>query len=383
MRRISCTLTLLLWAGAAYAGGPASITRGSTPQLNRVELTAEAVKRLGLTTGPIERAPVPRTLRVGGTVIPRPGTSALLRAPLSGTVEAPPGTSGLPVPGTVVRAGQTVLRLRPLVAPNLNLLVETQRDLDQAAARKDTAGKAAARAKHLLKEGAGDQAAVEVSEQDLAVADAELRAAQERLQRARRDPLGADVSLPLRAPRDGLVLSLIAAQGQTVEQGAPLVEVVSPDDLWLRVPLYVGRVDRVDRARPVRVQALGGRGPTFEAHPVASTPVPSLDGTVADLLYILPPKAALHPGARVMVELDLEGSGAPARVVPGSAVFRDEQGAAWVYAVVEDNVFERRRVDVETVIGAQVVLARGPAEGTRVVLIGAMELYGTEFGNWK
>jgi cobalt-zinc-cadmium efflux system membrane fusion protein len=383
-RALACAgLITLGAASSAWAGGPAAITRGSTSQLNRVELTPEAVKRLELTVGPVTRVPVPRALKVGGVVLPRPGTSALLRAPMSGTVEAPPGSVGLPVPGAVVRAGQTVLRLRPLVAPNLNLLAETERDQEQARARKDTAEKATARARRLLKEGAGDQAAVEQAEQDLAVADAELRAAQERLQRAKRDPLGADVSLPLRAPRDGVVLTLVAAEGQTVEQGAPLVEVVSTEDLWVRVPLYVGRIARVDRSRPAEVRALGGAGPAYPALPVRSIPVPSPDGTVADVFYTLPAQANLQPGARVLVQLTELGSEAPALVVPASALFRDAQGAAWVYAAVEETVFERRMVDVATVVGDQVVLARGPAEGTKIVLVGAMELYGTEFGNWK
>lgn len=382
MRRTSCTLALTLWAGSAWAGGPAAITRGSTSQLNRVELTPEAVKRLELTVGPMKRAPVARTFRVGGVVMPRPGTSALLRAPMAGTVEAPT-SAGLLLPGTMVRAGQTVLRLRPLVAPNMNLLAETERDRAQAAARKDTAEKAAARARRLLEEGAGDQAAVELAAQNLAVADAELRAAQERLQRAKRDPLGADVSLPLRAPRDGVILTLTAAEGQTMDQGAPLLELVSPDDLWLRVPLYVGRVARVDRTRPAEVRALGSSGPAVEATPVKATPVPSPDGTSADLFYTLPAQANLQPGARVMVQLAEVGAETPALVVPTSAVFRDPQGAAWVYAVVEENVFERRAVEVQTVVGEQAVLAAGPEAGTKIVLVGAMELYATEFGNWK
>jgi len=315
--------------------------------------------------------------------MPTPGTSALLRAPFSGTVEGPPGARNLPRPGQALKAGQTILRLRPLVAPNRNLLAETQRDIDQAEARQDTAKKALARAQHLLREGAGDQAAVELSQQDLAVAEAELRAAKERLSQVRRDPLGADVSLPLRAPHAGVLLRLIAAEGQTVDQGAPLVEVVSPEDLWVRVPLYVGRLETVDRAAKARVSPLGANATAAIASAVDAMPAPNVDGTVAELLYTLDEPGGLRPGARVNVQLTLRGSSEPVPVLPGTAVFYDHQGAAWVYAVIGEGLYERRRVEVATVVGEQVVLKRGPPAGTPIVLVGAMELFGAEVGIGK
>ncbi len=383
MRHIICGSLMCLVAAPAWAGAPAKIKRAPESQLNQLELTPKAIERLGITVGPVSQEVLPQTLQVGGTIIPRPGSSALLRAPFSGTVEGPPGGGGLMMPGTKVRAGQTILRLRPLVAPNRNLLAETQRDLDQAKARLDLANKASTRATQLLAEGAGDQAAVELAQQNTAVAEAELRAAKERLQQARRDPLGADVSLPLRAPREGLVLSLIAASGQTVEQGAALVEVVSPEDLWVRVPLYVGRIERVQRDASARIQGLGRKGKTAEAEPVPAMPVPSINGTVADLMYALPSNAPFRPGARVTVRLLLQGATAPVSVLPGSAVFYDSQGAAWVYAQVAEQTFERRRIEVDTVVEDKVILKRGPAKGTQVVLVGAMELFGTEFGIGK
>lgn len=383
MRQLSLCAALMLLCPAAWAGAPAKIVRAPESQLNQLELTDKAIERLGIKVGPVVQETLPQTLLVGGTVIPRPGSSALLRAPFSGTVEDPPGSNGLMMPGTAVRAGQTVLRLRPLVAPNRNLLAETQRDQDQAEARLQLANKASARAVQLLSEGAGDQAAVELAQQNTSVAEAELRAAKERLQQARRDPLGADVSLPLRAPRDGVVLSLIAAAGQTVEQGAPLVEVISPDNLWVRVPLYVGRIERVQRDATATVQGLGRQGKVAVAQPVSALPVPSINGTVADLMYALPADAPFRPGARVTVRVQLSGSQGKSSVVPATATFYDSQGAAWIYAQVGPQTFERRRIEIDTVIGDKVVLHTPPPQGTQVVLVGAMELFGTEFGIGK
>lgn len=383
MNRLIISSALLFFAIPALAGAPAKVKRAPESLLNQIQLSPMAVKRLGIKIAAVQHQAVPRTLNVGGTIMPKPGSSALLRAPLAGTVEAPPGHKALLLPGTRVRAGQTVLRLRPLVAPYRNLLAETRRDLDQAQARFDTADKAAARAQSLLKQGAGDQAGVEVGLQNAAVAKAELRAAVERLRRANRDPLGADVSLPLRAPQDGVISRLIAAEGQSVGQSAPLVEVISASELWVRVPLYVGRISQVDRSAKAGLRPLGTDQPIVSAELVDTPPLSAGLGTVAALFYALPKDANFAPGARVTVQLHLRGSGEQRAVLPGTAVFYDSQGAAWVYIQVDKDVFERRRVDVDTVINDLVILAKAPPKGSKVVTIGAMELYGTEFGIGK
>ena len=374
---------MALAVAAAWAGAPAKMERAADSTINRLILSDKAAQRLGIRTGPVVERVVPRTLTVGGTIMSRPGSAARLRAPFAGTVEPAFRSQRLPGPGTQVRAGQTLLRLRPVVAPDRNLLAETQRDLEQAQARFETAQKALVRARRLLNDGATDQAAVELAEQNEAVAQAELLAAQERLRLAKRNPLGADVSLPLRAPQAGVVLALTTAPGQTVAAGAVLIEVVNPNSLWVRVPLYVGRIDEVDRGGPAIVRGLGRTSASTVAVPVPAMPVASVDGTVGDLYYELPAQAPFRAGHRVMVQLRLRNSRRAVRVVPATAVFYDQHGAAWVYTVVAARTYERRRVEVKTVVDGQAILHEGPTVGTPVVRVGTMELYGTEFGIGK
>jgi multidrug efflux pump subunit AcrA (membrane-fusion protein) len=69
--------------------------------------------------------------------------------------------------------------------------------------------------------------------------------------------------------------------------------------------------------------------------------------------------------------------------VPAGAIVRDVSGTAWVYEVVAEHQFERRRVEVERVDGGHAHLARGLAEGARVVVAGSVELFGFEFGAGK
>ena len=67
-------------------------------------------------------------------------------------------------------------------------------------------------------------------------------------------------------------------------------------------------------------------------------------------------------------------------VVPEAAVLYDIHGDAWVYQEVGGNSFARKRVQIARHAGGRAVIARGLAEGVKVVTAGAAELFGTEFG---
>lgn len=64
--------------------------------------------------------------------------------------------------------------------------------------------------------------------------------------------------------------------------------------------------------------------------------------------------------------------------LPYSALLYDASGAEWVYVSAKAGVFERANVKVERISGDTMVLSRGPAAGTRVVIVGAAELFGVE-----
>ena len=99
-----------------------------------------------------------------------------------------------------------------------------------------------------------------------------------------------------------------------------------------------------------------------------------------DLYYELSGAGAtLRPGERVMVELPLKST-QQGLVVPEAAVLYDIHGDAWVYEDLGGNAYARRRVQIARHAGDRAVIARGIAEGVKVVTAGAAELFGTEFG---
>lgn len=64
---------------------------------------------------------------------------------------------------------------------------------------------------------------------------------------------------------------------------------------------------------------------------------------------------------------------------PYSALLYDATGTEWVYVNPEGKVYKRAGVKVDRIEGDRMYLLQGPAAGTKVVTVGAVLLYGTEF----
>jgi hypothetical protein len=91
-------------------------------------------------------------------------------------------------------------------------------------------------------------------------------------------------------------------------------------------------------------------------------------------------KAAERLGIRTRPVVAGPLRGRQRSVIPYSAVLYDAKGDTWVYVNPEPNTYVRERITVDFIDGDQAVLTNGPPEGSPVVIVGAAELYGTEFG---
>lgn len=358
-------------------------------QVNAITLTAEAVERLALRTGPVERKPVRRARVYGAEVMVPPGQALLVSAPLAGTLRAPAGA--FPRPGETVKKGQPVVELLPLLAPEgrVNLIaakIEADGQVKSAQTQLDAAQVALDRAERLLQGRAGSQRAVDEARAQVELAKKAVEAAT-----ARRDLMqkvvgeldrGTAAPLTLESPQDGLLRNVSALPGQTVPSGAALFEVVNLDRVWVRVPVCVGDLPEVDVGDEVAVAPLPARpgSPGLPARPVTAPPSANPAAGTVDLFYGLDNRAARYsPGHRVGVRVRLKGE-AVSLTVPWSAVIHDIHGGTWVYEQTAERSYARRRVAVQFVTGDTAVLAAGPAAGTRVVIAGAAELFGTETG---
>lgn len=66
------------------------------------------------------------------------------------------------------------------------------------------------------------------------------------------------------------------------------------------------------------------------------------------------------------------------RVIDYAALIYDGEGASWVYTAPGPLTFLRAKAVVDRVEGNRVFLSAGPPAGTKVVTVGATEVYGAE-----
>ena len=371
--------------GAGTKATPAASVQHAVPEseLATVRLTAEADRRLRIATAVVSMRRVGAVRSLGGDVIVAPGHGQTLIAPAAGIVAVNEG--GLPVTGARVRAGQTLLRL--LALPAGGELLRTNEEVRAAEARARQATLEAQRAEQLFADRLISARERERAAADLEVARAALDAARSRAGLAGGEKgAGASASsFVVTAPEDGVISALHVGPGQTVAAGTPMIEIVRTDRLWVRVPVYVGDLSRVDQRASVIVRGLGdasGAGVVATAQP--SPPVADPSSASADLYYALPSgSSAFRPGARVQVAVPLRGESGDVPAVPYAAVVYDYQGGAWVYERVAPLTYARRRVALGAIAGGWAELKAGPPVGATIVTDGAAELFGTEFGAGK
>jgi hypothetical protein len=287
-------------------------------------LTSEGQERLGIASAPVERRRIPRTRTVGGEIV---------------VPTRLPGSDGPPL--VVGATAASADRTRAADA-----LIAADEAVQHARIELEAARAAFARAERMHEAEAGSARAVEESRARLETARATLRAAQARRMALAEATFGGD--------------------------GA----------VWVRVPVYVGDLGALASEEPAVVTAFGdvGGSDARRATPVAGPRAGNPDAASVDLFYALGDHdASLRPGEKVLVTLQLKGDEEDL-VVPWSAVVHDVHGGEWVYESTAPRVFVRRRVQVRSVVGADAALASGPSVGAPIVVTGAAELFGVEFG---
>ncbi len=350
--------------------------------LTTVHLTESAVQRIGIEVGRVERRELSRTRSVGGELVAPSGSEMTVTSPGAAIVLAP-ASGPIPNAGAVVAAGQPVLRLAVLAQ---NELAGPQQALAAAEARLENARAKADRARVLLADSIASRAEFEDAVAELRTAETAAEGARARAELLSSGHTGADISalapVVITAPRAGRLLAVYVGAGQTVGADAPLATIVDVDPLWVRVPVFPSDADLFDSQSNARVDAGANRGHTgLSATPIRGPATANAASASIDLFYEMAnPDGRFRPGERVSVRIPLRGSVGDQLVVPWGAVVIDIYGGAWVYEDRSGGAYTRRRVEVVDVVDGLAVLARGVAAGTSVVIVGAAELFSTEFG---
>lgn len=346
-------------------------------------------------TEPVRRRPLTERLRLSGVVLPVPGKRALVTPPVEGrltrTAESP-----LPFIGDEVQEGQTLAVLQPVAASALQSLAldldvktaEAEAAIREAEAARDKAERALQRVKDLFEKKAKSAREVEEAEFEYRQAVASHTAAQALLRSVR--DASADLKskhandssdrdspvLPLKAPIDGRIIAVEAAEGEFVTQEKSLFTILDTSTVLIET--------RVPESELVRIRPeLGARfalpGAADDLIPIGSRNSgrfvvlgSEIDPTTrtAPLIYEVPnADGNLRVGLALTVYVDTNHA-EDALVVPVSAIVQEE-GQAVAFVQLAGETFERRDLTLGIRSGDEVQVLEGLNEGDRVVTKGA------------
>ncbi len=314
---------------------------------------AQAAPRSWLT---VQQRPVAQVFHAYGRV--EPIATVRLRTAEPGTID------GLQVvPGSAVRAGQVLARLR---GPRMRvLLVADVQHLHAARARERAARRELAIARRQVGAELATRQQLDAAQSALAAARASTRSAAARLRAAR-------ALQAVRAPVSGTVLSVEAADGEQLPAGQVVATLQPQGKLWLRAQYYGADASQLHVGMSGRFRPAGGAR-AVAVQVVAISAALAADGGLR--VGLLPTGVRSPPGWRngQWGSLVLDGPVRPMVLVPTQALILD-RGHWWVLLHTPSGDTPRRVVPGPA-RGWQTAIASGLSAGQRVVVTDAFLEY--------
>ncbi len=366
---------------------PATLTNQvQENMLTTVSLSSEAEERLGIETSIVEHKMIPKTIKTGGEIMALPGQEVKVTAPVTGTVLGPQGRNLLPA-GSFVRKGQEVMRL--LLMPPEGDLLSAQEEVRVKEVEYEVMISKMKRADQLLSERAISEKSYEETQAELARTQAALNAARGRLNllnNTNLDSVARNLStLSLNAPLNGVIQNIFVTPDQTIPASTVMFEIARIDPVWIRVPVYIGYLSKIDRQKEATIIPMGIENDTiiYYAKPVQGPPLSDLNNASSDLYYEMENRnGTFRIGEKVSVILTQKSS-EESLVIPWSSILYDMYGGSWVYIRTAPHIYSRCRVEVSHITDHLAVLTRGVQPNDEVVIAGNAEIFGVEFGGGK
>lgn len=339
-----------------------------------VELSPEAVRRIGLETAPAAFRPLGSLRTTTGTVGFDEERIARVAPRLHGRLVRVPGRLG-----AGVRSGETLAVLDSVE------LGEAKAAFLRARARREVARRRFDRQQALLAERITSEQEALDAEASYREASADLAAARETLlllglSAAALEALSwedPDASLaPVTAPFTGKVVTRHATLGELVGPEDTLFTVADLSQVWLWVDLYERDLARVRPGEEVQVRLDAYPGRVFRGRLTYVADQLDPESRTARARVDLPnPDRLLKPGmfARVAYPGGGEGPTGPVLTVPRGALQRDGGGSV-VFVRTAPGRFERRTVEAGRVDGELAEILSGLGPGEEVVTEGSFLL---------
>jgi membrane fusion protein, heavy metal efflux system len=348
------------------------------PVPDGISFLKEQQWRIRLGTERASRRRLVERLVFHGQVSAKPGSSAVVVAPMAGQIA---GSGGRPFPrlGDRVEEGQVLAMLEPRFSEAAARLSEFEAGRVQARTALEQAQAAFDRVQRLAAEQAKSQRELQEAAADVAMAQARLDAAMA-LQSTYRRPDGKSVgiadimpALELRAPIAGMINRIHAGMGEVVGPETVVFQVIDPEVVWLeaRIPeSSLARIHATEDALYERPDALGqytaiegaaGKFLGFELDPVTRTAPLTFEVRNRDGALRVGQSVRLHVATAAVAE---------ALALPDSAIV-EESGRPVALVQVSGETFAKRDLVLGIRDGRWVQVLEGVDEGERVVTEGA------------
>ncbi len=356
------------WEGGEVEVGAGTAVAHEGEAEGEVTFLKEAQWQVPFAVVPSGERPIAPTLEATGVVQSAPASTAVVAAPVEGLVA---WAETLPVVGRSVRRGERLATLIPAGAAEH--WASLQAEVATARVDQDLAAADLRRVEGLVSDELVSDRRVEEARAAVVRAQARVQSAQRRVTALTSGGAGA---VPILAPADGLVVSVGARHGESVQAGAPLVAVAAGEAVLIEArvqarglpltPVQSATVRRGDWAGPKDLLAAGATVLTealvFDAQTLS-----------APLSVIVPGGLGLRPGD--LVELSLgAGDTRPRLAVPLRAVV-EINGQDVIFVQKTGESFARRRVELGARDATHVEVLSGITAGEMVVAEGGFDVH--------
>lgn len=350
--------------GDEFKGAESAVTEGT------IQVAPEVQRTIGLKVAPVTTRALNQGFVTTGRIEAIPALTTEVNAPLAGRL-----LQVLVRQGAQVKVGQPLATLDSPEIRQLQVTAQQQKAQLQAERVRLQAQLTLAlanynREKELFAGKVSAQRDLQQAQAEYVSAQANLRATQSQLQfidaplQARLAQLGSVGKggiVTLRAPQSGYIATQTAANGEAVEPGRELFQLVNTRQVWAVADVYEKDAAQVRLGQSVEVSIPGKK---YSGTIAVVDPIVNADTRTLKVRAVLAnPQGELKPGTFASIQV-IQGKTTPVTVIPQSAVLEVE-GQTIVY-VKNGDEFVPTVVQLGSKVGT-LVAVDGLFEGDEVV----------------
>lgn len=332
----------------------------------RVELSPTQLKNIDVQK--VVEKSIARRLSVNGRISFNEDQSVPILAPIAGQIA-----------GRKVKVGDRVQKGDVLFNLKSREAAAMKSEYQEASKDRELAEKTCRMTRELFSHNATSNIALQQSENDLAKSQTRVTRVGEQLRVLGLDPAtfdaaGLDPVIPVRAPRDGVVVDCHMAEGQFVQgDGTSLLTIADLSSVWVVADVFERDLHAVGLHQAAEVTTLAYPDVHFPAQVTyISDTVDPQTRTVKVRLLAANPDGRLKPEMFASVSLSL-GEDNRSIVVADRAVITDN-GQCSVFVRTGDRAFEERSVQVEPACQGFMRVLHGLSSGEEIVARGPLLL---------